>query len=269
MTTNITNDIETRKSFVFFLEWADCLMELTAEERLNVYDALMQYVRTGEAPTLSGASNIAFKFIMHDFQRADAQYQRRLRQRSEAGRKHRGNQYTQNTEETTTAPSAEPAPEPQTEEVQTADLQYSQPAEPAPPANPAPTHVDEKREAFKSQLKPYLEQYGRETLNAFFGYWTEPTPDGKRLRYELQPTWSTAHRLRAWKEREQAHAATATHTKDNHAATAQERERLYQQMLDRQMQELDRKKHEQKSKAITFQEYMRQRNSSAPSLLGS
>lgn len=258
MTMNLSNEIETRKSFIFFLEWADCLMQLSPEERLSVYDALMQYVRTGEMPDFGGACRVAFTFIIHDFQRADVQYQRRLRQRSEAGRKHRGNQYTQAAkaeEATADEEGCTEAPEPIVPETPQA----------APPAPAAPAGVEQKREAFKQQLKAYLPQYGRDTLNAFYGYWTEPTPDGLRLRYELQPTWSTPHRLRAWKEREQARASA----NDIRSATSREREVRYQQFLDRQMEELDRRKREQKSKAITFEEYMRQRDPSKPSVLGS
>lgn len=40
-----------KNTFQFNLEWYDLLSELPPEERLAVYDAIVEYVRTGEAPT--------------------------------------------------------------------------------------------------------------------------------------------------------------------------------------------------------------------------
>ncbi len=44
--------------------------------------------------------------------------------------------------------------------------------------------------------------YPAEMLRHFATYWSEPTPDGQRMRFELERTWSLPHRLRAWQSRE-------------------------------------------------------------------
>lgn len=44
--------------------------------------------------------------------------------------------------------------------------------------------------------------YGKDMLTAFLSYWGEKTPDGKRMKFELQKTWETSRRLAAWKSRE-------------------------------------------------------------------
>jgi hypothetical protein len=39
--------------------------------------------------------------------------------------------------------------------------------------------------AFYETLLPYVRIYGREMVRDFFDYWTEPTPSGTRMRFEL------------------------------------------------------------------------------------
>ncbi len=90
---------EPRKSFVFYLSWAECLAELRPTERAAVYDALIQYAQTGIMPQLQGQCKMALKFILNDFERADEKYQRTIERRREAGKKHKGNQYTRKMEQ--------------------------------------------------------------------------------------------------------------------------------------------------------------------------
>jgi hypothetical protein len=45
-------------------------------------------------------------------------------------------------------------------------------------------------------------KFGVPMLQAFFDYWTEPNRSGKRMRFELQPTWKLAGRLATWQQRD-------------------------------------------------------------------
>lgn len=58
--------------------------------------------------------------------------------------------------------------------------------------------ITQKQNAFAETLKPYLSLYGKDMLNNFFLYWTEPTKSGNKLRFDLQKTWDVARRLRTW-----------------------------------------------------------------------
>lgn len=58
--------------------------------------------------------------------------------------------------------------------------------------------IAQKQNAFAETLKPYLSLYGKDMLNNFFLYWTEPTKSGNKLRFDLQKTWDVARRLRTW-----------------------------------------------------------------------
>jgi hypothetical protein len=48
----------------------------------------------------------------------------------------------------------------------------------------------------------FVNKYGRPMLVAFHSYWSEETRSGKRMRFELQPTWKLAGRLATWASRE-------------------------------------------------------------------
>jgi hypothetical protein len=58
--------------------------------------------------------------------------------------------------------------------------------------------IEDRKHQFALSLNSYLEKYGKEFLNDFYLYWTEPTLNNKKLKYELQKTWSLERRLSTW-----------------------------------------------------------------------
>lgn len=63
--------------------------------------------------------------------------------------------------------------------------------------------IEQRKQEFAEKLKPYLDKYGREMLNEFWLYWTEPTVGGKKLRYEREKAWDTERRLARWHNKNQ------------------------------------------------------------------
>lgn len=59
--------------------------------------------------------------------------------------------------------------------------------------------VDKEAE-FKNSLLPYLDTFGKDLLNEFFLYWTEKSPKGKKMRFEMQKVFDTKRRLDKWKK---------------------------------------------------------------------
>lgn len=59
--------------------------------------------------------------------------------------------------------------------------------------------LEKRKEKFMQEVAPFVAEYGRETCNEFFSSWTELTPDGQTMRFELERTWETAKRLAKWK----------------------------------------------------------------------
>lgn len=59
----------------------------------------------------------------------------------------------------------------------------------------------DRQQNFHDSLKGYVEQYGKDTIRAFYDYWSEPNKTNTRMRFELQKTWSLVGRLRTWQRR--------------------------------------------------------------------
>lgn len=75
-----------------------------------------------------------------------------------------------------------------------------------PPASPvvmtdkevAEEKLKQRRDDFIEELRPYVNIYGRELINNFFSYWSEPNRSNTKMRFELQPTWDLKLRLETW-----------------------------------------------------------------------
>lgn len=57
-----------------------------------------------------------------------------------------------------------------------------------------------RKERFTDELKPYVEQYGKDMCNDFWRYWTEPNKSGTKMKFELQQTWDIERRLITWEK---------------------------------------------------------------------
>lgn len=59
-------------------------------------------------------------------------------------------------------------------------------------------NIEERKLKFANTLKPFLETYGKDLLNDFFKYWTEPNKSNTKFKQELEKTWSLERRLETW-----------------------------------------------------------------------
>lgn len=83
-----------RKSFLFYKDWYEAISSLDADVRLEVYDAIMSRVWRSDSCTLSPMAELSMRFISPQIDRDEAKYREISDKRSEAGKKHRGNQYS-------------------------------------------------------------------------------------------------------------------------------------------------------------------------------
>ena len=84
-----------RESFVFYKDWMLTLEQLTDDERLVCYDAIMRYVFYGEEPK-DRLTKIAIQQIILMIDRTYEKWDDIRQKRSAAGKKHTGNQYSRN-----------------------------------------------------------------------------------------------------------------------------------------------------------------------------
>ena len=82
-----------RKSFVFNIEWQEVLMDYPPEVRLEVYDAIIEYVASGTLSELKPLAKMAFSFIKKQIDYNNDKYDDIVAKRSEAGKKGMANRY--------------------------------------------------------------------------------------------------------------------------------------------------------------------------------
>lgn len=63
-------------------------------------------------------------------------------------------------------------------------------------------NIDARKLKFSYTLKPYLEKYGKELLNDFYKYWSEPNKSNTKFKAELEKTWSLERRIETWVKNE-------------------------------------------------------------------
>ena len=85
-----------RKAITFYREWYDSLQELDTDERLAAYEAIFRYAFEGVEPT-DKLIRIATKLIIAEIDSEDERMEVIRQKRSEAGKKHKGNQYSNGT----------------------------------------------------------------------------------------------------------------------------------------------------------------------------
>jgi Domain of unknown function (DUF4373) len=59
-------------------------------------------------------------------------------------------------------------------------------------------NIKERKLKFSQTLEIFLEKYGKDLLNEFYKYWTEPNKTNTKFRQELEKTWELERRLETW-----------------------------------------------------------------------
>jgi hypothetical protein len=59
-------------------------------------------------------------------------------------------------------------------------------------------NIDSRKLKFAATLKPFVDEFGRDTLKDFYDYWTEPNKSNTKFRQELEKTWSLDRRIKTW-----------------------------------------------------------------------
>ena len=65
-----------------------------------------------------------------------------------------------------------------------------------------------RKDSFYQSLVPFVGQYPKEMIRAFYDYWSEINRSGTKMRYELEKTWELPRRLVTWANRERMPSKT-------------------------------------------------------------
>ncbi len=62
--------------------------------------------------------------------------------------------------------------------------------------------IKKRKADFQKSLLPFWDEYDKDLLNDFFGYWTEHGEKDKKMRFEKEKSFGLSRRLATWKKRE-------------------------------------------------------------------
>lgn len=192
------------KTFLLYAEAAPQIDLLSDEEAGQLFKALFHYVADGdELVTNNRVLAMTFSVFKAQIDRGAEKYEETCRKRTEAinkrWEKYRSiqentNEYNsieKNTNEGNNNPN--PKPNPQNKKESTKKKID---------AATAAARLNERKEDFYNSLIPYVTQYGKDMVRAFFDYWSEPNKSNSKMRFELERTWDLARRLGTWASRD-------------------------------------------------------------------
>jgi len=81
--------------------------------------------------------------------------------------------------------------------------------------------IEDRKLKFAETLNSFLPVYGKDLLNNFFLYWTEPNKSNTKMRFELERTWENERRLITWSNNEKTFK-TKNNGKPNNTAQGRE-----------------------------------------------
>jgi hypothetical protein len=62
------------------------------------------------------------------------------------------------------------------------------------------TAMADRQKEFYSLLIPYVPQFGKKMIRAFFDHWSEPNRSKTKMKCELEATWDLPRRLSKWED---------------------------------------------------------------------
>jgi len=198
---------ENKKSIIVYADWIHVFKELDDEEAGQLIKHFFSYVNDEDPIAPSKLIKIAFEPIKQTLKRDLESWNRFREKQSENGSKGGRPIKPKPLEENPKNPSL-------LEETQkTLSVSVNDSVNVSDSVN---VNVNEKHKSlptikidivsrklkFASTLEPFLDIYGRDFLNEFYAYWTEPNKSNTKFKQELEKTWDLTRRLDTWAKNE-------------------------------------------------------------------
>jgi len=179
---------EGKKSFVAYSDWYGMFKALPDEIAGKLIKHIFSYVNDENPSTEDFIINALFEQIKSTLKRDLVKWENERNQRSLAGKKSAEIRATKSNDRSTTVNEIERN---STVSVNVSDNVNETVKEKI-------NNIDERKLKFASTLKPFIEIYGKDLLNDFYKYWTEPNKSNTKFKQELEKTWSLERRLETW-----------------------------------------------------------------------
>ena len=190
-----------RKSFILHLDSLEVLGMLSDEQAGQMFKAIHYYQVNGQLPEMDNIISIAIHSIINQFKRDAAKYENVCSRNKTNGLKggRPSKLKTQKTQENPVGLSGLNEKPKKPDSDSDSDSKNDSDSK---SVSKNKNDIDERKLKFASTLQPYLDTYGKELLNAFYKYWTEPNKSKTKFKQEMQSTWDLSRRLETWAKNE-------------------------------------------------------------------
>jgi hypothetical protein len=176
---------ENKKSFVLYTDTFGLIKQLPDEVAGRLLKHIYSYVNDENPITDELLLNIAFEPIKAQLKRDLVKWENQLKQRSEAGKKSAEQRALTKFNERSISYN-----EIQRNSTDNVNDNVN--------VNVIINNIEDRKLKFASTLEIYLSIYGKDLLNEFYKYWTEPNKSNTKFKQELEKTWSLERRLETW-----------------------------------------------------------------------
>lgn len=186
-----------KESFVFYRDWYEGIKALDVHLRSELIEAIIHFAFEGVEPPLSKEAKTIFNFVRPKLVRDANKYEDMCRKNAENGQKGGRPKKTQITHSVTNNPLGYENHDKDNDKENDKDIKESTKV----PKKNISLPISERMEKFRKELSPYLKKYGKDMLNDFYEYWSEPDRKGNKMKFELEKTWRLSSRLSRWQRR--------------------------------------------------------------------
>ena len=199
-----------KKSFLLFEDSAPQIELLSDEEAGVLFKAIFRYVIDGEdLDTDNRVLAVAFAVFKTQIDRGQEKYDSICKKRADAANKKweryksmqmdaNGCNCIQKDANDASKGNSDSGSDSQSE----SDIKKESKKKNQIDAAHAAALLEGRKEDFYNSLIPFVAQYGKEMVRAFFDYWSEPNKSNSKMRFELEKTWDVARRISYWASRE-------------------------------------------------------------------
>jgi hypothetical protein len=186
---------ENKKSFILYCDLIHTIEKLPDEKAGQLFKHILKYVND-KNPIIENdlILELVFEPIKLQLKRDLVKFEEVRVKRSEAGKKSAELKAQQNSTNSTSVESVKHRSTNSTDNVNVnvndnVNVNVNVIKE---------NNIDVRKLKFADTLKPFLQTYGKDLLNDFFKYWTEPNKSNTKFKQELEKTWSLERRLETW-----------------------------------------------------------------------
>lgn len=183
-----------KKSFLFYTDWIDTFKKLPKDKGYDLLMHMLSYVNDENPETDDILVDAVFQQIKNTLKRDLNNWENQQQQRKEAGlksaeiRKRNATSVNERSISSTDSVSVSVSVSDSVNESVNVIVKEN--------------NIESRKLKFASTLQPFLLTYGKDFLNDFYKYWTEPNKSNTKFKQELEKTWSLERRLETWAKNE-------------------------------------------------------------------